>query len=124
MGECLMSTKEVERYGVFQRYQRVEISLRKAARLLGLGYRQTKRLWKIYKESGKEGLISKRRGKPSPRAFPSHMKREILGLIEANYSDFGPTLIAEKLEEVDTKQISKRQFKYQARHFRPLFLDD
>jgi len=107
MGECLMSTKEVERYEVFQRYQRGEVSLRKAARLLNLSYRQTKRLWKIYKELGKEGLISKRRGKPSPRAFPSHVKRGILELIEANYSDFGPTLIAEKLEEVDVKQISK-----------------
>ena len=107
MGDCLMSTKEVERYEIFQRYQRGEISLRQAARLLKLSYRQTKRLWKIYRHQGKEGLISKRRGKPSPRAFPVHVKREILGIIREEYPDFGPTLIAEKLEEREAKHISK-----------------
>jgi Integrase core domain/Helix-turn-helix domain len=107
MGDYLMSTKEVERYEVFQRCQRSEISLRQAARLLKLGYRQTKRLWKIYRHQGKEGLISKRRGKTSPRAFPVHVKREILGIIREDYPDFGPTLIAEKLEEREAKHISK-----------------
>ena len=102
-----MSTKEVERYEVFQRCQRGEVSLRQAARLLKLSYRQTKRLWKIYRQQGKEGLISKRRGKTSPRAFPIHLKRETLGIIREDYSDFGPTLIAEKLEEREAKHISK-----------------
>jgi transposase len=107
MEDCLMSIKEVERYEVFQRCQRGEISLRQAARLLKLSYRHTKREWKVYKEEGKEGLISKRRGKPSPRAFPAHLKREILGIIREDYSDFGPTLIVEKLEEREAKHISK-----------------
>lgn len=102
-----MNTKEVERYEIFQRCQRSEISLRQAARLLKVSYRQTKRLWKIYRQQGKEGLISKRRGKTSPRAFPVHLKRETLGIIREGYSDFGPTLISEKLEEREAKYISK-----------------
>jgi hypothetical protein len=107
MGDCLMSTKEVEKYEIFQRCQRSEISLRQAARLLKLSYRQTKRLWKTFRQEGKDGLISKRRGKPSPRAFPIHLKREILGIIREDYSDFGPTLISEKLDEREARKISK-----------------
>ena len=102
-----MSTREVERYEVFQRCHMGEISLRQAARLLMLSYRQTKRLWKIYKQQGREGLISKRRGKTSPRAFPVYLKRETLGIIREDYSDFGPTLIAEKLAERECRSISK-----------------
>jgi hypothetical protein len=107
MEDIFMSTREVERYEVLQRCQRNEISLRQAGRLLKLSYRQTKRLWKIYRQQGKEGLISKRRGKTSPRAFPVHLKIETLEIIREDYSDFGPTLIAEKLEEREAKCISK-----------------
>ena len=48
MEDIFMSTREVERYEIFQRCHMGEISLRQAARLLMLSYRQTKRLWKIY----------------------------------------------------------------------------
>jgi len=107
MGDCLMSAKEVERYEVFQRRQRDEISLYEASRLLKISYRQTKRLWKIFCQKGKEGLVSKRRGKTSPRAFPTHLKREVLGIIREDYPDFGPTLISEKLEEREARKLSK-----------------
>jgi hypothetical protein len=102
-----MSTKEVERYELFQRCQRGEISLRQASRFLKLSYRQTKRLWKAFNKEGKDGLISKRRGKTSPRAFSNHLKREILGIIRDEYPDFGPTLISEKLDEKEVRTISK-----------------
>jgi hypothetical protein len=102
-----MNAKEVERYEILQRCQRGEISLRQAARLLKVGYRQTKRLWKTFHLEGQHGLVSKRRGKTSPRALPVHLKREILGIIKEDYVDFGPTLIAEKLEERESRTISK-----------------
>ena len=107
MGDCFMSTKEVERYEVFQRYRRGEITLRQASKYLKLSYRQTKRLWKAFNRGGEAGLISKRRGKTSPRAFPMHLKREILGIIKDEYPDFGPTLIAEKLEEREARKFSR-----------------
>jgi len=117
-----MSTKEVERYEVFQRCKRGEISLRYASRLLKISYRQTKRLWKTFRLEGKDGLISKRRGKASPRAFSTHLKREILGIIREDYSDFGPTLISEKLDENEVRKISKetiREWMIEARIWIP-----
>lgn len=107
MGDVFMNAKEVERYEALQRHQRGEITLRRAARCLHLSYRQVKRLWKTYKNTGKEGLISRKRGTTSSRAFPMHRKTEILGIIREEYPDFGPTLIAEKLEEREAIKLSK-----------------
>jgi hypothetical protein len=102
-----MSEREVDRYEVCQRCQRDEITLRQASRLLHLSYRQMKRLWSTFKKEGKSGLISKKRGKKSLRAYPSSLKREIIGIIQSDYLDFGPTLISEKLEEREARRISK-----------------
>ncbi len=107
MGSILMNSKEAERYAVFQRYRRGEITLRQTSRLLQLSYRHTKRLWAVFEQAGQEGLISKKRGKVSPRAYPQHLKREIIGIIKSDYLDFGPTLIAEKLEEREARKLGK-----------------
>ena len=102
-----MSVKDAESYEVLQRCFRAEISLRQASRYLMLSYRQTKRLWETFRQEGKDGLISRRRGRKSPRAYPSHLKREVLDIIKDRYSDFGPSLIAEKLEDMGMKKLSK-----------------
>lgn len=107
MEDIFMSLKEVDRYEVLQRCHRGEMTLRQASRHLMLSYRQTKRIWSIYKKEGKAGCVSKRRGKSSPRAYPLYLKREIIGIIKSDYVDFGPTLIAEKLEEREAKILSK-----------------
>jgi hypothetical protein len=81
-----MSTKEAERYEIFQRQHRGEITLRQSSKLLNLSYRQTNRIWSTFKQEGKEGLISKKRGKASPRAYPTHLKREVLGIIKSDFN--------------------------------------
>jgi transposase len=105
--DIFMNSKEIERYETFQRFERSEITLRQAATYLNLSYRQIKRLWKKFKDEGKKGLISNRRGKTSPRAYPHHLKLKVLEVIRAKYSDFGPTLISEKLLERETWKLSK-----------------
>lgn len=45
---------------------------------------------------GPSVLLSKRRGKPSNRSYPSVVRTEPLALVKANYTDFGPTMVAEK----------------------------
>jgi hypothetical protein len=44
-------------------------------------------------------LISKKRDKPSNRAYPEIVRTEAMALIKANYADFGPTLAVEKFSE-------------------------
>lgn len=59
------------------------------------------RYWtKSFKESGAEGLVHGNRGKESPRRIPKKEREKIVSLILNHYSDFGPTLAAEKLSEL------------------------
>lgn len=54
---------------------------------------------RTYRAGGPAALVSKKRGKPSNRYYPTLVRTEALALIKANYLDFGPTLAAEKLAE-------------------------
>ena len=96
-GHLTMSSKERERLKLFERVKRAELSLRDAAVIGGLSYRQTRRLYKRYRESGDRGLVHRGRGRPSNRAQPAAFKAIVLALYQERYPDFGPTLAAEKL---------------------------
>ena len=102
-----MTLKEVDRLDILRLHERKEISLLKASEELGLSYKQTKRLWKQYKKNGPEGLISKKRGKPSNNQLPKGFKIEVLSHIKEKYFDYGPTLAKEKLEEKHAITLSK-----------------
>jgi hypothetical protein len=59
-----------------------------------------------YRVSGAEGLVSRKRGKPSNRRLTESLKMRVLTLIRENYSDFRPTLAAEKLRERHNIRLS------------------
>ena len=63
-----MSTRELSRVGVMARVKSGELSLRDAAELMGLSYRQTKRLWRRYGKEGAAGLKHGSAGRRSHRA--------------------------------------------------------
>jgi transposase len=96
-GHLLMSQRERERLKLFERVKRRELSLRDAAAIGGLSYRQTRRLYKRYRECGDHGLVHQGRGRPSNRAHPAVFKAQVLARYRERYSDFGPTLATEKL---------------------------
>ena len=95
-----MSRKERERMTILAGVRQAELSLVQAAPLLGLGYRQTKRVWRRYQAQGDAGLVHRSRGRPSRRRKPAKLRERVLALAaEAKYADFGPTLLAEHLEQ-------------------------
>src|ERR1044072_6295538 len=96
-GHLTMSARERERLKLFERVKRGELSLREAAELCGLSYRQTRRLYKRYRAGGDRGLVHQGRGRPSNRAHPAEFKATVLARYQERYPDFGPTLAAEKL---------------------------
>ena len=96
-GHLLMSERERERLKLFERVKRHELSLREAAEVCGLSYRQTRRLYKRYRAVGDRGLVHQGRGRPSNRARPATFKATVLARYQERYPDFGPTLAAEKL---------------------------
>jgi len=94
-----MSTVEIDRVAVIQRVIERRLSAVDAAQQLGLTNRHVGRLVRAYRDGGPEGLVSKRRGKRSNRAYSEQLKQQVLGIVRDRYVDFGPTLVAEKLCE-------------------------
>ena len=87
-----MSQKETDRVGVTQSTVAKRITQRQAAEQLGLSVRQIKRRVRRYRADKALGLVSRRSGRPSPRALAPVLQR-----VAAHYPDFGPTLAHEKL---------------------------
>ncbi len=101
-----MSKRELKRVEVMARGAAGEVVLADAAELLELSYRQTKRVWKRYREEGPEGLKHRSAGRSSPRAKAPEFRAKALRLVREKYGEevgerFGPTLAAEHLESDD-----------------------
>ncbi len=101
-----MSQKELKRLDVIKSIQSKRLSQIQAAKQLGVGTRQIRRLLRRYQVQGEAGLISGRRGKASNNKLPQSLKQEAISLIRARYHDFGPTFAHEKLTEVHQLKLS------------------
>src|SRR5438874_12328821 len=101
-----MSSRELERVEVMGRVGSGDLKLSDAAAILELSYRQTKRLWRRYRQVGSPGLKHGNAGWPSNRSKGLKLRRRVLHLIRKKYSGseeerFGPTLAAEHLSQED-----------------------
>jgi transposase len=117
-----MSQKELFRHHIFEKLVAKELTQQKVAQLLSITDRQVRNILKSYKSKGVHALISKKRGKPSNRQKEHSLKKGILALIRERYEDFGPTLAAEKLEEIHSIKISNetlRQWMIEAHLWTP-----
>src|SRR5689334_16731023 len=99
-----MSEEEVRRAGVLKRVKQGELTQKEAAEMLGLSYRQLKRIYRRFRKSGAKGLVHGSTGKRSNRAKPAKQRRRVLTLVKKHYGGgpgerFGPTLASEHLEE-------------------------
>jgi transposase len=98
MGLVTMSEKEFTRLRVIEELVCGNITPRHAAQVLQLTTRQIRGLRRRFLASGPAGLASRRRGKPSNRTTPAHIKDQVLEILRAHYSDFGPTLASQSCE--------------------------
>ena len=94
-----MSRKERVRLTVMKQIKQGQMKLIQGADVLGLSYRQTKRVWRRFCLQGDKGLVHMLRGRPGVRAKPAELKAGILRRYGECYADFGPTLAAEYLAE-------------------------
>ena len=76
-----------------------ELSQVQAAELLGLCYRQAKRVWRRYQDQGDPGLVHRLRGELGLRHKPLTLRVQVLArcALRNAMPDFGPTLLAEEL---------------------------
>lgn len=94
-----MSAKERERLRVMGLVKGMQIGLKKAAELIGVSYRQCKRIYRRYRDEGDAGLIHRSRGRVSNRRRDPLLREAVIARYEARYKGFGPTLASEKLEK-------------------------
>jgi transposase len=101
-----MSSRELKRLGVLARVEEAALKLADAAAILGLSYRQAKRIWQRYQTEGAAGLQHRSVGRESGRSKPKKFRLKVLRLVRQKYSGemgerFGPTLAAEHLGSED-----------------------
>jgi transposase len=101
-----MSVRELQRVEVMARVAKGDLAIVDAAAILGLSYRQAKRVWRKYRGKGAAGLQHGSAGRRSNRAIAPVLRRRALALIRKKYGGteatrFGPTLAAEHLAEED-----------------------
>ena len=94
-----MGRKERRRIVILSRVMEGHLSIRGASEQLGLSYRQTKRVWKRYRDGGDAGVIHRGRGASSNNRKDEEHKEKILERYREVYAGFGPTLALEKLVE-------------------------
>lgn len=119
-----MTAKDVLRSQVIAQVMEGKLDQSSAAGRLSISVRQIKRLKRRMQDEGVQGLLSKKRGRPSNRRTPADLLAKAVALIGEHYADFGPTLACEKLQErhgiklsVETvRQAMLRAGLWRARH--------
>jgi len=105
MERTAMSDREYLRGEVLSRVVKGDLRLVDAAALLGVSYRQTKRLLARVRALGRKGLVHGNLGKRSNRSHPRSEQERVLAIVAEHYGGavegrgqrFGPTLCAEHL---------------------------
>ncbi len=100
-----MSRKERDRLVVMAQVKHRKLSLSQASGVLGLSYRQTRRIWRRFLLRGDAGLVHGLRGRPSSRRKAPRLRARILECYRDQYGDFGPTLAAEYLRRQDGLKV-------------------
>lgn len=101
--------KETERIAILDNLIAKRIKQKHASSQLGISIRQVQRMIKRYRRDGVTGLVHKSRGRVGNKAMKQEKKDSIVHLIKQQYSDFGPTLAAEKLFERDGISVSEEK---------------
>lgn len=107
MGKLRLSKKERMRVEVMSKVEKGGITLRKAAELLGLSYRQVLRVHRRYVSDGNSGLAHGLRDRESNRRIDSGRRDRVLDLYRGKYGGFGPRLASEYLRKADGEDLSE-----------------
>lgn len=103
----LFTMNEINRLKILQDVIDRNLRPGQAAEMLGITPRHCSRLLKRYRQSGPLGMNNQSRGRAGNRLLPASVTEIAVSIIRERYSDFGPTLAREKLEEVHGLVLGK-----------------
>jgi len=102
-----LTESERERLWVLKARGAGKLRAKEAAEQLGVSERQLRRLMRKFAARGDAAAVHGLKGRPGNRATPVKDRQRILRLYENRYSDYGPTLFAERLEERHGIKVSR-----------------
>ena len=102
-----LSEEEFNRLDLVQMIVNRRISVTKAAVKMGLSRQRMSYLVNAFRKNGPIALASGKRGKPANNKICDEIKLKACALIRERYSDFGPTLAAEYLDEIHDIHVSR-----------------
>jgi Winged helix-turn helix len=100
-GRIAMSQRERDLLSIMKPVLTGQRTQAEAARLLGLGTRQVRRLQRRLEVEGDAAVVHGLRGRPSNRRKAADLREVVLAKYREHFADFGPTLASEKLAELD-----------------------
>lgn len=100
-GKLPMGQKELTRVKVMEMVKEKQKTLRDAAKILKVSYRQAKRIYKKFREKGDAGMVHGNCGKSSHNSIETAVRKKIVRLYSEKYNGFGPTFASEKMSEFD-----------------------
>ena len=107
MGWVMMSERELNRIEILSQIDDGRLSVSAAANMLDLTERQIYRLLKTYRIDGASGIRHKARGQTSNNKIHKAKREYAMAWVHETYSDFGPTLAAEMLEDRHSFKVSR-----------------
>ena len=106
-GTIRVSDKEVHRARVLDQVIDRHMTLKRASELMGVTYRQAKRLKERYSQGSLAGLVHKSRGRPAGNSLAEEIRTQIVSLRQQKYADFNDTHFTEMLHEVEKIDVSR-----------------
>jgi len=103
----MVSQRELKRLHIIQKVLNEKLSQVEAGEILLLSDRQIRRIVSKIRQEGDKGIRHGLRGKPSSRMLPKKVKEKAIRLYREKYKGFGPTLLSEKLLELEGIKTSK-----------------
>jgi len=111
-GKIIMSSREFQRMRVFREVAEKRMTLVVAAALIGISYRQAKRLKARFAHADGKGLIHRNRGRTPINALREDIRTRVIELHSQRYPDTNDTHFTELLREregIDLGRESVRQ---------------
>ena len=106
-----LTMKEEKRLEVIQRVYRSELTMEKAALVLGISERQCYRVKARVNEDGAKGVVHGNRGRPCKRKLKEKIVKQIVELAKGKYKDFNDHHLTEKLQEQEKITLSREKLR-------------
>src|SRR4030067_1499482 len=102
-----MSQKERDRLQVLHEANQRHITQKGAGAQMGVTERWVRKLLARMRKQGDRAVIHRLRGRRSNRKIPDGVRKKVVGLVQRESRDFGPTLASEYLAQRHGVRVSR-----------------